>query len=88
MQGDAVDDWCRDMLASDAADIEPWQLLRHSFSHYDLDIQPIVVRVETPLSKVADSDDATWHRIGDKPPGGMAAPVHKLIERLKDGTYD
>ena len=88
MQGDAVDDWCRDKLASGAVKVEPWQLLRHSFSHYDLDIQPIVVRVETPLSKEADSDDATWHRIGDEPPGGMAAPVHKLIERLKDGTYD
>jgi len=88
MQGDAVDDWCRDMLASGATDIEPWQLLRHSFSHYDLDIQPIVVRVDPPLSKVADSGDAAWHRIGDEPPGGMAAPVHKLIERLKDGTHN
>jgi len=88
MQGNAVDDWCRDMLASGATDIEPWQLLRHSFSHYDLDIQPIVVRVDPPLSKVADSGDAAWHRIGDEPPGGMAAPVHKLIERLKDGTHN
>jgi len=88
MQGDAVDDWCRDMLASSANDIEPWQLLRHSFSHYDLDIQPIVVRVDPPLSKVADSGDAAWHRIGDEPPGGMAAPVHKLIERLKDVTHN
>lgn len=88
LPGDAVDDWCRDMLASGATDIEPWQLLRHSFSHYDLDIQPIVVRVDPPLSKVADSGDAAWHRIGDEPPGGMAAPVHKLIERLKDGTHN
>jgi len=62
--------------------------LRHSFSHYDLDIQPIVVRVDVPLSKVADSDDATWHRIGDEPPGGMAAPVNKLIEQLIDVTHD
>ena len=88
VQGDAVEDWCRDNLASSAADTEAWGLLRHSFSHYDLDIQPIVVRVDTPLCKVADSDDATWHRIGDDPPGGMAAPVHKLIERLRDVTHD
>lgn len=88
VQGDAVEDWCRDKLASGVANVEPWHLLRHSFSHYDLDILPIVVRVETPLSKVADSGDATWHRIGDEPPGGMAAPVHKLIEQLKNVTHD
>ena len=83
-----VHDWCQETLASGPEDIETWQLLRHSFSHYDLDIQPIVVRVDAPLSKVADCDDATWHRIGDEPPGGMAAPVHKLIGRLIDVTHD
>jgi len=83
-----VDDWCQETLKSDVGEVEAWQPLRHSFSHYDLDIQPIVVRVGAPLSKVADSDDATWHRIGDEPPGGMAAPVNKLIERLIDVTHD
>ena len=88
LDDDAVDDWCRDRLQSHAGDMVSWQVMRHSFSHYDLDIQPIVVRVGAPLSKVADSGDATWHRIGDELPGGMAAPVHKLIEQLKDGTHD
>ena len=88
LDGDAVDDWCRDKLQSRARNPEAWKVIRHSFSHYDLDIQPIVVRVAAPLSKVADSGDATWHRIGDEPPGGMAAPVHKLIEQLNDGTHD
>ena len=88
VSGDGVDAWCRDRLEREPCEVECWQVLRHSFSHYDLDIQPILVRVDAPLSKVADSDDATWHRIGDEPPGGMAAPVHKLIERLIDVTYD
>jgi A/G-specific adenine glycosylase len=86
--GGDVHDWCRETLQSGADEVETWQLLRHSFSHYDLDIQPIVVRVGAPLSKVADSDDATWHRLGDELPGGMAAPIHKLIERLTDVTHD
>ena len=86
-EGD-VRDWCRETLESGLDEVESWQPLRHSFSHYDLDIHPIVVRVGAPLSKVADSDDATWHRPGDEPPGGMAAPVHKLIERLIDVTHD
>ena len=82
-----VEDWCRDRLESEPRELESWQVLRHSFSHYDLDIRPILVRVGAPLSKVADCDDATWHRLDDNLPGGMAAPVSKLIEQLRNGTH-
>jgi A/G-specific adenine glycosylase len=78
-----IEDWCRDKLNGTAAGTEPWELLRHSFTHYDLDIQPILVRVDSPLSKVADCDRTTWYRLDEMPPGGIAAPVRKLIDRLK-----
>ncbi len=88
LQGNAVDVWCHEILGSGAMGVESWHMLRHSFSHYDLDIQPIVVRVDAPLSKVADSADATWHRLGDKLPGGVAAPVNKLLENLQNVSHD
>jgi len=75
-------DWCRDKFAGEVLREEPWETLRHSFSHYDLDIQPIVVRISAPLSKVADDNDATWHCLGNELPGGVAAPVNKLLEKL------
>ncbi len=79
-----VDDWCAERLAADAVSTESWGTLRHSFSHYDLDIAPVVVRIGAVSSKVADSDDSTWYRPGDAPPGGIAAPVRKLIDTLND----
>jgi A/G-specific adenine glycosylase len=82
----SVESWCRDELNAAAGGTEPWQPLRHSFSHYDLDIQPILVRVDSPLSKVADSDTTTWYRPDDPPPGGMAAPVRKLIDQLRKSS--
>ena len=66
VDGLAVEDWCAERLCTAAASTDAWETLRHSFSHYDLDIQPIVVRVASPLSKVADTGDATWHRLGDE----------------------
>jgi hypothetical protein len=42
------------------------------------------VRVESPSSKVADDADVIWHRLDESPPGGIAAPVTKLIETLKN----
>jgi A/G-specific adenine glycosylase len=81
--GRSLEEWCVDVLGSRATETFPWDVLRHSFSHYDLDIQPILVRIESQAGTVADADARTWHRLNDAPPGGIAAPVRKLINQLK-----
>ena len=78
-----VDDWCEQTLLEVPEQTESHATLRHSFSHYDLDIQPVLVRIASMSSKVADSPDATWHPLCDEPPGGIAAPVQQLINSLK-----
>lgn len=78
----SVADWCRDTLGQEPSAATSMETLRHSFSHFDLDIQPVVVRVSAAQSKVADSADATWYRLDDNPPGGMAAPVQRIIDSL------
>ena len=79
-----VGDWCAQRFNTDAVETQSWDTLRHSFSHYDLDIAPVVVRIDAVSSKVADYDDSTWYRPGDTPPGGIAAPVMRLIETLSN----
>jgi A/G-specific adenine glycosylase len=81
-----IDEWCQRTLDQQADQIEQRDVLRHSFSHFDLDIRPVVVRVATVSRKVADSPDTTWYLLDDEPPGGMAAPVRKLINSLKTNT--
>ena len=80
---DNVDEWCRAALGQQADHTEQHELLRHSFSHFDLDIQPIVVRVAGASRKVADSADTIWYLLDDEPPGGIAAPVQQLLNSLK-----
>ncbi len=82
-----VDDWCRHVLQNSPSDAEPRDILRHSFSHFDLDIQPVVVRVDAVSRNVADNPDATWYALDDNPPGGIAAPVQKLIDTLKTNRH-
>ena len=79
-----VDDWCSERLNMVTVDAEAWDSLRHSFTHYDLDITPIVVRVDAASSRVADDANSTWHRLDGVPPGGIAAPVTKLINTLRN----
>ncbi|HNP62434.1 MAG TPA: A/G-specific adenine glycosylase [Woeseiaceae bacterium] len=83
----SLDDWCDRELGVAATHTESWGVLRHSFSHYDLDIQPIVVRMQSVASKVGEADARIWHKLDAAPPGGFAAPVKKLIEQLKKGEH-
>jgi len=78
-----IDEWCQQTLDQQADHTESRAVLRHSFSHFDLDIQPVVVHVASLSRKVADSPDSTWHLLDDEPPGGMAAPVQQLLNSLK-----
>ena len=84
LEPDHVEDWCRRI--SNNTKIAPQKLasLRHSFSHYDLDIHPVVVRLQQASTAVADSGDVTWYQLDQQAPGGIAAPVQKLIESLRD----
>ena len=82
----SVEEWCDDALAATPVATESWEIVRHSFSHYDLDIQPVVVRVEPAAGKVADTERETWHPLDAPPPGGIAAPVKKLIEELRNNV--
>ncbi|MDH5621239.1 MAG: A/G-specific adenine glycosylase [Gammaproteobacteria bacterium] len=80
----SVVEWCEDVLDSAATRTQPWDILRHSFSHYDLDIQPIVVHLDARAAQVADAGSRVWYRLDDEPPGGLAAPVQKLISQLRN----
>ena len=77
-----VDQWCERELNARAEELEHWSTMRHSFTHYDLDIQPIAVRLSKQSRTVGDTADSVWYEIGSPPPGGIAAPVNKLIHTL------
>jgi A/G-specific adenine glycosylase len=78
-----VPSWCERTLNVAAVDLEHWQTVRHSFTHYDLDIEPMAVRVDTQSRTVADGNDHIWYMFDSPQQIGLAAPVAGLIERLK-----
>ncbi len=80
---DELSEWIRQRLNAEPVKVERWMPMRHSFSHYDLDIQPVAVRVERVSRTLADGDDGVWHDYTDSAPFGVAAPVRKLLDHLK-----
>jgi len=59
---------------------EPVMQFRHTFSHYHLDIDVRELRhVQADDSAVHETSDRVWWDNGDELPGGVAAPVAKIL---------
>ncbi|SHI10086.1 A/G-specific adenine glycosylase [Ferrimonas marina] len=56
---------------------------RHTFSHYHLDIQPVLVELEQATTGVGEHAGA-WYPLEKKPEVGLAAPTEKLILSLQN----
>ncbi|WP_275099481.1 A/G-specific adenine glycosylase [Sedimenticola hydrogenitrophicus] len=63
--------------------IDWWPQRRHTFSHFHLLITPLVVRIGGQPECVMDGDGRVWYNTNEPDPRGLAAPVSRLIEELK-----
>lgn len=57
--------------------------LTHTFSHFQLAIEPWLVRVNATSDHVAEAD-WLWYNLATPPRLGLAAPVKKLLKRAAD----
>lgn len=57
--------------------------LNHTFSHFQLAIEPWLVPVEGSHREMADAD-WLWYNLATPPRLGLAAPVKKLLKRAAD----
>ncbi|KGE02630.1 A/G-specific adenine glycosylase [Pseudohaliea rubra] len=75
--------WCRDALLAEPGTSQPLAAFRHTFSHYHLDITPVLVTLETAGEAVAEGSQRLWYNAVSPPRVGLAAPVARLLEALK-----
>lgn len=60
---------------------ETWNSYRHTFSHYHLDITPVLIQLaKTPRG--ISSGGNHWYNLHQPEALGLAAPVKKLLEKL------
>lgn len=55
---------------------------RHTFSHYRLDIAPLLLCVASQRMRVADAPDQAWFEQGQLATLGLPAPVRKLLDNV------
>lgn len=68
---------CNDALQQK---MEPF---RHTFSHFDLDISPILLQLPAPPAQSVQEDIEMWYNIHQRSEVGLAAPTVKILNRIQ-----
>ncbi len=76
--------WCRKQFACQINQLERWPTLRHSFSHFHLDISPLLAQVNKISARVMEPRSTVWYNIQHPEARGLSAPVQQLLAKLKD----
>jgi A/G-specific adenine glycosylase len=77
-------DWCRQHLGALPRRVEKLAARRHTFSHFRLEIEPLLVDLQGEPALVTDGDRTAW--CDPRRPGalGLAAPIAGLLREVVD----
>ena len=81
-EGEDVASWIRRVYGSEIRGLEQEGPLRHTFSHFHLDITPVRAVLARGAAAVRDQEDVVWVDPGGELTLGVAAPVRKLLQSL------
>ncbi len=74
---------CRARLGLEIKTASAWPALRHSFSHFHLDITPIPARLTGTSHALMENVPTIWYNPACPDARGLAAPVKRLLEQLR-----
>jgi len=77
-----VAEWCETQVGISPDRIEVRPAVRHSFTHFDLDMTPVEAHISEPPGRVAETDDWLWFKLHRPAAVGLAAPVSRLLASL------
>jgi A/G-specific adenine glycosylase len=77
-----VADWCRERLGLAVTIEGSWGVVRHSFSHFHLDITPVSAVVTGSSGAVMAGERFVWYNTRELDSRGVAAPVRRLLATL------
>ena len=81
---DGVTAGCRESLGIRVGETEAWPVVRHTFSHFHLDITPVFARLGEYQATVMEDPGRLWYNTAGNEERGLAAPVEKLLQRLSE----
>ena len=77
-----ITDWCRERLGLTVVVKPSWSMIRHSFSHFQLDITPVPALISGPAHLLMEGERFVWYNPGHSNKRGVSAPVRRLLAAL------
>jgi len=76
----SVSEWCQNQVGITPDRIEVRPLMRHSFTHFDLDMTPVAAHIRRLPEQLMDDDQWLWFKLQQPAAVGLATPVARLLE--------
>ncbi len=74
--------WCASQLGLEANELTPRAPLRHTFSHFHLDIQPLCGEIRGAPTRIMEPSKRVWYNTRRPDERGLPAPVKALLQQL------
>jgi A/G-specific adenine glycosylase len=84
--GESASDWCARELGAAVSAQHELATIEHGFTHFDLDLEPRLLRLASVPTVVNDRDDRFWHLPSTELQVGIPAPVAALFRSLTSGA--
>jgi len=81
-----IDEWTHQSGIIIQSTLEKWPERRHTFSHYHLDITPILIETQATPNRIMDTDIENWFKLPDIKQKGLAKPISDIIQQLQNRT--
>ena len=79
-----VQDWCDRHSLAVNDEMQVWPAVRHTFSHFHLDIMPCHLQLQNPMTSVMEAGQGLWYNTRHCKALGIAAPVTRLLAELQN----
>lgn len=73
--------WSKKHFSFQTEILEKWPVLYHQFTHFNLEINPLLLKIKKITPTAMDNPNQIWYKEGQLP-GGLPAPVLKLLKSL------
>ena len=80
--GTELADWIKTRAVLVSGTLTTLPQIRHSFSHFHLDITPVKAVIRDKADTIGDNEAYLWYAPEHGPEIGMAAPVKALMEQV------
>lgn len=79
---EGVAGWCAAAFGVAPASQRVRPLLQHGFSHFDLDMTPVELHLDSAPAQAMESDRWLWYKTDEPAQVGLAAPIARLLSSL------